>query len=85
MKLKLTVPVQSGSEVIHELEFRRPKGKDLRFLSTSPSMSELLDLAGQLSAQPKHIIDDLDAVDAMKALEIVGGFIQGGQAIGKGV
>lgn len=85
MKMKLTEPVKGTDGMIKELEFRRPKAKDLRALSTSPTMSELLDLGGQLCAQPKFVIDELDAQDAMKLLEIVGNFMQGGLAIGKSV
>jgi hypothetical protein len=85
MKVKLSEPVNSPDGVLKELEFRRPKAKDLRALSTNPTMSELLDLAGQLCAQPKHVIDDLDAQDALKILEVVGGFIQGGRPTGKGL
>lgn len=83
--LKLSNPIKFGSEEIKELTFREPKGKDMRSLPIPPNSGDLLDLAGKLCAQPNSVIDELSGPDVMKVLEIVGGFIQGGQQTGESV
>jgi hypothetical protein len=80
--VKLKEPIAFGSETITELRLRKPKAKDFRRMPMTPGVGDLLDLAGQLSAQPKPVIDELGAEDLMEVLECVGGFFPGGLGTG---
>ena len=75
LTVKLSEPMQFGSETIAELKFRKPKAKDFRGLQMPLSMGALLDLAGHLAAQPKSVIDELGLADTKKVLEVIGDFL----------
>lgn len=75
IKIKLSYPVQFGSETIHELELRRPKAKDLRGLPLKMEMDHMLTLCGRVSGQPDSVINELDFDDTMKVVEVLGNFI----------
>jgi hypothetical protein len=75
----LSEPIQFGSQLISELEFRKPKAKDLRTLPSEMNIGALLDLAGILCGQPKAVIDELCIDDVNTIGEIVRGFMQGGR------
>lgn len=82
MKLTLKEPIQFGSETITELEFVKPKAKHLRSLPIEPGISDLLDLAGTISGQPKKVIDELSAEDTFEVLEVLNRFLPSGQKTG---
>lgn len=71
----LTESINFGSETILKITLQPLKAKHLRGLSDKPGMSELLDLVGKASGQPKPVIDELSAADALSLMEIVGGFL----------
>lgn len=74
--IKLTVPVQALGEAITDLHIRRPKGKDFRKLRDLDSpVGATLDFAAYLAEVPASTIDELDAEDVGKVLEVVGGFL----------
>ena len=76
MIVKLSEPIQSGSEVITELIADRPlKAKDFRGLSTKLTFDDSLILVSRLFAQPAHVIDELQAKDMMVAMEVVNSFL----------
>lgn len=81
--LKLSEPVQFGSELISELTVRKPKAKDIRRLPQTPTTGDLLDLAGRLCGQTPAMIDELGITDTLELLEIVGNFMEPGQKTGK--
>lgn len=83
MKLTLMEPIQQGSETIKELEFRKPKAKDLRKLPVNAGTGDILDLAGRLCGQPPSVIDELSIDDTVKVLEVVSDFLPGSQKTGK--
>lgn len=76
VKVELQTPVKFGSETISELNFRRPKAKDLRKLVLTEEMElgVILDIARKLAGVEQQVIDDLDVKDVMKVAEVVGGF-----------
>lgn len=84
--LKLSEPVKFGSEAITELVVKRPKAKNLRglvFGNDGIPASVLLDMAVDLCDQPKKVIDELEGDDALRLMEIIGDFLNGGQKTGK--
>ncbi len=80
--VKLKEPIPFGSETIAELTLRKPKAKDFRRMPMNPGVGDLLDLAGQLSGQPKVVIDELGAEDMHEVLERVGDFFPSGRGTG---
>ena len=50
--IKLKEPIQFGSETIAELTIRKPKAKDMRGLKLKMDMSDMLELASKVCAQP---------------------------------
>lgn len=74
-KIKLQHPFTYGSETIHELDIRRPKAKDLRGLPVKMGMDDMLTLAGRCAAQPDSVINELDIVDTMTLVEVIGNFM----------
>lgn len=75
--VKLKQPIQFGSEQIHVLEFQTLKAKHLRKMPAQPGISDMLDLAGVLCAQPPSVMDELSAEDTAAVMELVGGFFAG--------
>lgn len=69
-------PIENGSETISELNFRRPRAKDLRSFGTEMGVPEILGLAGVLSAQPPSVIDKLDIDDVAQVVKAVEGFFE---------
>lgn len=74
-KFTLKEPIKQGSEIISELEMRKPKAKDFRGMPVQPGVSDLLDLAGRLCAQPKSIMDELGVEDVKIILQAVSDFL----------
>lgn len=74
-KFTLKEPIKQGSEIISELEMRKPKAKDFRGMSMNPDVGALLDLAGKLCAQPKSVMDELGVEDMKVILQAVGDFL----------
>lgn len=83
MKIKLTTPIQNGSETIAELDLRAPKAKDMRGFPLQMGMDHMLTLASRCSAQPPSVIDELSFDDLTVVMETIGNFINGGPKTGK--
>lgn len=83
--LKLKEPIAWGSEVISELEVRKPRAKHVRNLPQEPKAGDLLDLAAALCGQTPRVIDELSIEDMQALLEVVGGFLGSGPATGSSV
>lgn len=81
--LKLKEPIAFGSETVTELRIRAPKAKDFRRFPMEPTMGDVLDMVGQLSGQPKPVIDELGLEDLAEVTQIVGNFIPGGRGNGR--
>ena len=73
----LDYPIEYGDETITEVTLRRAKGKDVKALPPEPGVSDLLNLAGKLGGLMPKVLDELDASDAMKLVEVVNVFFGG--------
>lgn len=75
--IKLQHPIESGSEVVDELAFRRGKMGDLKGINVGDDMTadEIITIAARLSGQPTHIIESLDEDDVSEVFAIALGFI----------
>lgn len=81
--LKLSEPIQNGSETITELRIRKPKAGDMRRIPAgNQTVGHGLDLLGSLSGQPKHVIDELSLEDMEAAMEVIEGFRRRGPETG---
>lgn len=61
--IKLSVPIQFGSEEIKVLEVKRPKARHFRDMKEKPTFGDVLDLLADLSDQPNAVLDELDPAD----------------------
>jgi hypothetical protein len=82
--LTLKHPFQFGSDrMVTELTFGRLKGKHLRKLGATPTMSDLLELASKSAGEPLPLFDEMDAEDVMAVVEIIGDFLGGFRLAGE--
>lgn len=82
MKIKLTDPIQVGSETIHELELNKPKAKHMRGMPLQMGMDDMLTLISRCSAQPPSTIDELSFADMTAVMEAIGNFLPNGRKTG---
>ncbi len=83
VKYTLKHPASFGQEQITELEFRRPKARDLRQLPMGEMKAgDLLDLAARLAEVPPSLLDELAAEDAMAVMALAGGFTEASRKTG---
>lgn len=83
---QLIHPFSFGKREVTELEFRRPKGKELRKLNIGNgelSMNDLINLAGDLCGEPPAFMDEIDAEDVIEIAGMVGDFLGSSQQTGK--
>jgi len=80
---QLIEPVALGSITVTEIQFRKPKAKDLRALGTQMNVNELLNLAQAISDQPKFVFDELCIADAQAVMSLVSDFFAVGQQTGQ--
>ena len=72
----------SGKKEITEVEFRRPKGKDIKGIGQDVSLEDILKVAAKISPYSPRFFDEMDAVDCMAVSEVVNSFLDGGQETG---
>lgn len=82
-KIKLSQPIQYGTETISELNLREPKAKDMRGMPLQMGMDDMLTLAARCSEQPPSVIDELCFADLTAVTEAIGTFIKPGPQTGK--
>ena len=75
---KLVEPVQMGSTTVSEINFRKPKAKDIRNLGVEMNVDALLTFAQLISDQPKFIFDEMGIPDAQAVMALVSDFFGGG-------
>lgn len=81
--LKLKHPIQYGSQVIGEIRYRRPRAKDLkRIRPENMETGDLINLFAAMSEYDEPTIDEMDAEDALVAIQLVGSFLANGQETG---
>lgn len=76
--VKLSYPIELGSEKISEITVQRPLGRDLRGLSSSPTMGDIMTIAASCSGQPDEAFDKMAASDVMKVTQVVNDFLDVG-------
>ena len=85
---KLEYPIDWGKgedkDRVTEVEFFRPKGKHLKRMPAEPAMKDLMILASKVSvkAYPPAFFDELDSVDVVAIVEVMGDFLSSGQGTG---
>lgn len=83
LKFILKHEIHLGSEVIKEINYRRPKAKDLKKIKpTQLETGDLIDLFNAICDATPGAVDEMDAEDAMAAIGVVSTFLAGGQEIG---
>lgn len=80
--IKLSVPIQFGSEEIKVLEVKRPKARHFRDMKENPTFGDILDLLADLSDQPSSVLDELDPADFDKIEEVFGRFFPNSRKTG---
>lgn len=75
--IKLNTPIEAHGNTVSELTLRAPKAKELRDLPIKQNMTmgDLYGIAAACADVPPSSIDQLDAADIMKVMEVVGGFL----------
>lgn len=74
-KYNLKHPVKWGEDEIKELNFRAPKGKDLFELRGDPSTGDMAKIASKLSGVELPIFKEMEVVDFMEVMEIMGNLL----------
>ena len=84
MAMNLRYPIKIGTlEEVKVLNFRRIKGKDIRGLEFGDlNQDKILDLAEKLTNQTTSFFDEMDAVDIIRLVEIVGNLFADSQKTG---
>lgn len=82
--VQLDYPIEYGSRIIGQLTIKPLKGKHLRRLETPESkpIPMAMELVGLLSGEIPEVIDELEADDLMRVVEVVMGFLGGFQGTG---
>lgn len=83
---KLLKAVSFGSKEIKEINYRDPKGKDLRDLKVGSEanipMGDLISVFAKMSDQPPQFFDEIEIKDYMNLLGVVSNFLSDGQGTG---
>lgn len=75
--VKLSRPIEYGSELISELHIQEPKAKHFRKLREEDGAAEAgLGMLGDLTGQPPSVIDELSIPDMQLALETMGNLFE---------
>lgn len=76
--LKLDVPIEYQGSAITQLNIRRPKGKDMRFLPKGEDVGaeDMFPFFALLCGVDEPVIDELDISDIQALGDIVNGFLK---------
>lgn len=78
----LTEPVEVAGEYIDAITLRRPKGKDMKTLSSAMNMGDMMKMAAKLSGHLPVVFDEMDSYDVTQVLQEVGNFFTSGPTTG---
>lgn len=82
-KITLSEPIKFGDEIVKEVNFRKPKAKDLRGLNLEKiGMADIMDVGIRICDQPKPVIDELGMKDTGEFLNVVTDFLSDGLDLG---
>ncbi len=76
--IQLYHPIQFGSKLIEELEFRETDASDMRSLKQDMTIGEYLDIAHRICGQPKAAMNKLKPSDVMQVIDYLGNALTGG-------
>lgn len=84
MKVYLKSPIQYGDDVIDCLELQIPRAKHLKGIKLqSPTMDDMILLAGRLAGQAPSVMDELEMGDLQTVIKGVNSFLDVGAVDGK--
>lgn len=77
IKIALSKPIKLGSDDLHEISLRSPKARELREMPIKQGlvMGDIYPVAAACADLPVSCIDQLEAADMMKVMEVVSGFL----------
>ncbi|MCB1520931.1 MAG: phage tail assembly protein [Hyphomicrobiaceae bacterium] len=78
---KLKTPVSDGGELVTEIDYRRPKGRDMRAWMNGKGGAgdDLLALMVNLAERPASFFDALDGEDFMGFSDVLSDFLKAGR------
>ena len=78
--LKLLYPIDWDSEdgLVTELEFKRPKGKHLKGLTSELGLAEIFKIASKITGFTPAFFDEMDGADCLRVSELIGTFLEAG-------
>lgn len=85
VSIPLRYPVEWGEDgLVTEITLKRLKGKQLKGINREGlSMQTVFNIASKVSDYTPAFFDELDGTDCMVVSEVIGDFLDDGQAIGK--
>lgn len=72
--VELQSPIKFGDRTINHLAMSEPKAKHLRKLPSDPGMDDILNVVGDLCAEPDSVIDELSMKDVNTCAEFFQAF-----------
>lgn len=80
--IPMVSPFEIGNDFIESITLRRPKGKDMKKLTSASNTGDLMKMAAVLSNQLPVVFDEMDGFDLTQVLEAVGNFLTSGPTTG---
>lgn len=83
--VQLTYPVVTKEQSTAEIRIRRLKGRDMKHLPGNGmglTLQQVPQFLHTLCDSPRHVIDELDAVDLLRASEVLAAFFLPGPGTG---
>lgn len=65
----IELKVDGELKIIETLELIKPRAKHMRALPSEPKIGDILDMAGKLARQPRHVMDELSGKDVNRLAE----------------
>lgn len=70
--IKLSEPVEWGSETITQVVLKPPRGKHVKGISIPPTLSEIIRIASKISGVSSAVFDEMSSEDIFAIAEAVG-------------
>lgn len=80
--ITLATPFEVAGDFIEKITLRRPKGKDMKKLTSAANTGDLMKLAATLSNNLPVVFDEMDGYDLTQVLEAVGNLLTNGPTTG---
>ncbi len=76
--VQLSFPVKIDGIEFKELEFRRPKGRDIQEMQSRKMHEQDVFMLSRLSQKPEELFLEMDAADYLACKEVITGFLSRG-------